>query len=165
MRRTYTREYWADRIAYTRERMPGVTIATDIIVGFPGETDEQFQQTYDLLDATVCDKVHLAMYSPRPGTLSARWDDDVPHEEKWRRHHALEQLQERLLTERNASRLGSVEEILVEGKAKGRWTGRSRGNTLIHFDDQRDLLGKLVDVRITQTSPWYLIGEPIGSPR
>jgi tRNA-2-methylthio-N6-dimethylallyladenosine synthase len=165
MRRAYTREYWAERIAYTRARMPGVTVATDIIVGFPGETDEQFQQTYDLLEQVGCDKVHLAMYSPRPGTLSARWEDDVPHDEKWRRHHTLEQLQERLLTERNAARLGSVEEVLVESKAKGRWTGRSRGNTLVHFDDERDLLGKLVDVRITQTSPWYLLGEAIGAPR
>ena len=165
MRRTYSREYWADRIALTRERMPGATIATDIIVGFPGESDAQFQQTHDLLEVTACDKVHLAMYSPRPGTLSARWDDDIPHDEKWRRHRALEQLQERLLTARQAARLGTVEEVLVEGKAKGRWTGRSRGNTLVHFDDDRDVLGKLVDVRVTQTSPWFLIGEPVGSPR
>ena len=165
MRRTYSREYWADRIALTRERMPGATIATDIIVGFPGESDAQFQQTHDLLEVTACDKVHLAMYSPRPGTLSARWDDDIPHDEKWRRHRALEQLQERLLTARQAARLGTVEEVLVEGKATGRWTGRSRGNTLVHFDDDRDVLGKLVDVRVTQTSPWFLIGEPVGAPR
>ena len=165
MRRTYTREYWADRIALTRERMPCATIATDVIVGFPGESDAQFQQTHDLLEVTACDKVHLAMYSPRPGTLSARWDDDIPHDEKWRRHRALEQLQERLLTAKQAARLGTVEEVLVEGKAKGRWTGRSRGNTLVHFDDDRDVLGKLVDVRVTQTSPWFLIGEPVGAPR
>ena len=165
MRRTYTREYWADRIALTRERMPCATIATDVIVGFPGESDAQFQQTHDLLEEVACDKVHLAMYSPRPGTLSARWDDDIPHDEKWRRHRALEQLQERLLTARQAARLGTVEEVLVEGKAKGRWTGRSRGNTLVHFDDDRDVLGKLVDVRVTQTSPWFLIGEPVGAPR
>ena len=165
MRRTYTREYWADRIALTRERMPCATIATDVIVGFPGESDAQFQQTHDLLEEVACDKVHLAMYSPRPGTLSARWDDDIPHDEKWRRHRALEQLQERLLTAKQAARLGTVEEVLVEGKAKGRWTGRSRGNTLVHFDDDRDVLGKLVDVRVTQTSPWFLIGEPVGAPR
>jgi len=165
MRRTYTREYWADRIALTRDRMPGATIATDIIVGFPGESDAQFQQTHDLLEEVACDKVHLAMYSPRPGTLSARWEDDIPHDEKWRRHRALEQLQERLLTAKQAARLGTVEEVLVEGKAKGRWTGRSRGNTLVHFDDDRDVLGKLVDVKVTQTSPWFLIGEPVGAPR
>lgn len=165
MRRTYTRDYWQDRIEFTRQQMPGATIATDIIVGFPGETDAQFQQTYDLLEDVGCDKVHLAMYSPRPGTLSARWEDDVPHHEKQCRHQALEELQVRVCTERNARRLGDTVEVLVEGVAKGRWTGRTRGNTLVHFDDERSVLGKLVDVTITETSPWFLIGEPAGPAR
>ena len=165
MRRTYTRDAWMERIAYTREQMPGVTVATDIIVGFPGETDAQFMQTYDMLEQTRCDKVHLAMYSPRPGTLSARWDDDIPHEEKFRRHQALEKLQEQVCTEINARRLDEQYEVLVEGRSKGRWTGRTRGNTLVHFDSDADLVGKLVDVRITRTSPWYLMGEPVGTPR
>lgn len=164
MRRTYTRDQWMERIAYTRARMPGVTVATDIIVGFPGETEEQFMQTYDMLERTRCDKVHLAMYSPRPGTLSARWEDDVPSEEKHRRHQALERLQERVCTELNATRLGERYEVLVEGKSKGRWTGRTRGNTLVHFDGEGDLVGKLMDVKITRTSPWFLMGEPAGSP-
>jgi tRNA-2-methylthio-N6-dimethylallyladenosine synthase len=165
MRRTYTRDDWKERIAYTRSRMPETTIATDIIVGFPGETEEQFLQTYDLLEDVGCDKVHLAMYSPRPGTLSARWSDDVPHVEKQRRHRELEQLQQRLCTRLNAARLGTKVEVLVESKAKGRWTGRSRGNTLVHFDDERELLGKMVDVRVTQTSPWFLIGQAEGESR
>jgi tRNA-2-methylthio-N6-dimethylallyladenosine synthase len=164
MRRTYTRDQWMERIAYTREQMPGVTVATDIIVGFPGETEEQFMQTYDMLERTRCDKVHLAMYSPRPGTLSARWEDDVPHEEKHRRHQALEKLQERVCTELNATRLGETYEVLVEGKSKGRWTGRTRGNTLVHFDGEGDLVGKLMDVTVTRTSPWFLMGEPAGIP-
>ena len=165
MRRTYTRDDWKERIAYTRSRMPETTIATDIIVGFPGETEEQFLQTYDLLEDVGCDKVHLAIYSPRPGTLSARWTDDVPHVEKQRRHRELEQLQQRLCTRLNAARLGTKVEVLVESKAKGRWTGRSRGNTLVHFDDERELLGKMVDVRVTQTSPWFLIGQAEGESR
>ena len=167
MRRTYTRDHWMERIANTREKIPGVTVATDIIVGFPGETEEQFMQTYDMLEQTRCDKVHLAMYSPRPGTLSARWDDDIPHEEKWRRHQALEELQLRVCTELNRVRKNEVYEVLVESKEKGRWTGRSRGNTLVHFDDtgDADVLGKMVDVRITKTSPWYLIGEAVSAPR
>ena len=164
MRRTYSRDHWFERIAYTRKRMPDVTVATDIIVGFPGETEAQFMQTYDLLEQAKCDKVHLAMYSPRPGTLSARWDDDIPHEEKLRRHQTLENLQERLCTERNSARLGDRYEVLVEGKQKGRWTGRTRGNTLVHFDHDDDLLGKLVDVKVTRTSPWYRFGEPVGTP-
>jgi len=165
MRRTYTRDLWMERIAYTREKMPDVTVATDIIVGFPGETEAQFMQTYDMLGRTKVDKVHLAMYSPRPGTLSARWDDDIPHAEKLRRHQTLEKLQERIATEINSARLGETSEVLVEGRSRGRWTGRSRGNTLVHFDDDRDLTGKLVDVRITRTSPWFLMGEPVGEPR
>ena len=88
---------------YTRKLMPTVTVATDIIVGFPGETDEQFQNTLDLLKEAQCDKVHVAMYSPRPGTLSARWEDDIPHEEKQRRHQAVEMQQEAICTARNAT--------------------------------------------------------------
>ena len=164
MRRTYTRDLWIDRIAYTRSQMPDVTVATDIIVGFPGETNAQFQQTHDLLEEVGCDKVHLAMYSPRPGTLSARWEDDIPHDEKLRRHQALEALQERIVTKRNQERLGKTYEVLVETQAKGRWTGRTRGNTLIHFADDRDLLGRLVDVKVTKTGPWFLIGEATGHP-
>ena len=161
MRRTYSRDYWIDRIQFARDRMPGATIATDIIVGFPGETEKQFLQTYDLLERTRCDKVHLAMYSPRPGTLSARWEDDIPVHEKQRRHRELEKLQERIQTELNASRLGQTYEVLVEGRSKGRWTGRTRGNILLHFDDERELTGKFVNVRVTRTSPWFLIGEPV----
>jgi tRNA-2-methylthio-N6-dimethylallyladenosine synthase len=165
MRRAYTRDYWFDRIQFTRERMPEATVATDIIVGFPGESESQFLQTFDLLEQTRCDKVHLAMYSPRPGTLSARWEDDVPLAEKQRRHRELEKLQERIQTEINAERLGKTYEVLVEGRSKGRWTGRTRGNTLLHFDDDRNLHGKFVNVTVTQTSPWFLLGEPVSSPR
>jgi tRNA-2-methylthio-N6-dimethylallyladenosine synthase len=142
-----------------------VTVATDIIVGFPGETAEQFQHTLDVLEDVGCDKVHVAMYSPRPGTLSARWEDDIPHDEKHRRHQAVEHLQERLCTELNAKHLGETVEVLVDKQAKGRWTGRTRGMTLVHFADERDLMGKLVDVKITDTSPWYLLGEAVGEPR
>jgi tRNA-2-methylthio-N6-dimethylallyladenosine synthase len=165
MRRTYTSDLWRDRIALTRARMPSATVATDIIVGFPGETDEQFQNTYDLLEEVECDKVHVAMYSPRPGTLSARWDDDIPHAEKHRRHRAIELLQERVCTKRNARRLGETVEVLVDSQAKGRWTGRTRGNQLVHFADDRPMLGKLVDVRITETGPWFFLGEAVGVPR
>lgn len=165
MRRTYARDYWLDRIERSRAAMPSVTVATDIIVGFPGETEAQFMQTYDLLEQARCDKVHLAMYSPRPGTLSARWDDDIPIAEKRRRHQALERLQERIQTELHAAVVDNSYEVLVEGRQKGRWTGRTRGNTLVHFDDDRELTGKLIDVRITTSSPWFLLGTAISQPR
>jgi tRNA-2-methylthio-N6-dimethylallyladenosine synthase len=165
MRRTYTRDYWIDRIELTRKRMPDATVATDVIVGFPGETEAQFLQTYDLLSQARCEKVHLAMYSPRPGTLSARWHDDVPIEEKRRRHQSLEELQQSIQTDINAARIGATYEVLVEGRAKGRWTGRTRGNVLLHFDDPRELSGKLVDVRVTAASPWFLMGEAVSNAR
>jgi len=159
MRRTYTADLWSERIAYARQIMPGLTVATDIIVGFPGETDEQFSNTLDLLEATACDKVHVAMYSPRPGTLSAQWEDDVPHEEKHRRHQEVEKLQERILTSRNAERVGQTYDVLIDSYSKGRWTGRTRGNLLVHVDSPTNLLGQLVNVRIEKSSPWYLIGR------
>lgn len=165
MRRTYTTDLWLDRIEYARKRMPGLTVATDIIVGFPGETDEQFENTLRLLELSRLDKVHVAMYSPRPGTLSARWEDDVPADTKLQRHQAVEQLQEQVALELNQARVGERLEVLVEGKKKGRWSGRSRGNTLVHFDDGRDLLGQLVDVDVTEARPWYVLGEPVGSSR
>lgn len=165
MRRTYTADLWEERIAYTRKRMPSVTIATDIIVGFPGETESQFENTLAMLERVACDKVHVAMYSPRPGTLSARWEDDIPAEEKHRRHQAIEALQERLLTEKNKTRIGETHEVLIDKHQKGRWSGRTRGNQLVHVADERPLIGKLIDVRITESSPWYLVGEAVGAPR
>jgi len=163
MRRTYTADLWLERLTYARSRMPGLTVATDIIVGFPGETDVQFQNTLDVLESATCDKVHVAMYSPRPGTLSARWEDDIPREEKHRRLQAVEALQERLQSARNLARVGDTVEVLVDGHQKGRWSGRSRGNTLVHIDSETSLLGQSVLAEITRSSPWYLIGRPTPS--
>ena len=161
MRRTYTTEHYRDRIATIRATIPRVTLATDIIVGFPGETDEQFANTYQLLEELEFDKVHVAMYSPRPGTLSARWEDDIPHAVKHARHQAIERLQERVSHRKLAALVGETREILVDGFAKGRWRGRTRGNTLVFFDAPGDWLGQFVDVRITSATTWYTLGEPV----
>lgn len=161
MRRTYTVEYYRDRIDVIRAAIPGVTVSTDIIVGFPGETAEQFERTMDLLREIQFDKVHVAMYSPRPGTLSARWEDEIPWSEKKRRHRAVEALQRDLLTVRNARSVGQMREVLVDGFSKGRWRGRTRGNVLVFFEATGNLKGTFVDVRITDSTPWYLIGEPV----
>jgi tRNA-2-methylthio-N6-dimethylallyladenosine synthase len=161
MRRTYTHEHYRDRIDMIRSTIPGVTLATDIIVGFPGETDEQFENTLRLLEDIKFDKVHVAMYSPRPGTLSARWEDDIPHNVKHARHQAIERVQERLSLEYHQAMVGRREEILVDGFAKGRWRGRTRGNTLVFFDATGDWLGQTVDVEITTATTWYLLGEPL----
>lgn len=161
MRRTYTHEHYRDRIALIRETIPNVTLATDIIVGFPGETDEQFQNTLDLLADIEFDKVHVAMYSPRPGTLSSRWEDDIPHEVKHERHQAVETLQAEVSARSHRRLLGQREEILVDGFARGRWRGRTRGNQLVFFEATGDWTGQLVEVEVTDATTWYTIGEPV----
>jgi tRNA-2-methylthio-N6-dimethylallyladenosine synthase len=159
MRRTYTVEHFRERIQRIRNTVPGVTLSTDIIVGFPGETEEQFEGTMNLLEDIRFEKVHQAMYSPRPGTLSARWEDDIPWKEKRRRHQEIEQLQTRISTELNDRYRGETLEVLVDGKQRGRWRGRSRGNTLVFFDAPGKWLGATVNVRITEPTTWYLLGE------
>ncbi len=129
-------------------------------MGFPSETAEQFQRTYDLLAELKLDKVHLAMYSPRPGTVSARqMADDVPATEKKRRWDALDQLQAQVVGEINRRLLGETVEVLVEDQHKGKWRGRTRTNKLVFFADPADWRGKLAPVRITWAGPWSMIGE------
>lgn len=159
MNRGYTIAHYRDLIAHVRAAMPGVGLATDVIVGFPGETTEQFEHTYALLEEIRFDTVHIAAYSPRADTAAAQWDDDVPAAEKERRRVVLETLQERIAAEINARLLGQTVEILVETRHKGKWRGRTRTNKLVFFSDPRDWRGQLVAVRITWTGPWSLQGE------
>src|SRR5205823_6153667 len=143
-----------------RERMPEIGLSTDIIVGFPGETDQEFENTLRMLDEFRFDVVHVAMYSPRPGTVAALdMLDDVPREEKRRRLHEVETLQKQIATGINARYLGRTVDVLVEGTAKGRWYGRTRTNKLVHFASDAALAGEQVDVAITSTEPWFLEGE------
>jgi len=165
MNRGYTSAHYRDLIAQIRAAMPEVGLATDVIVGFPGETASQFERTYGLLEEIRFDTVHIAAYSPRADTVAARWPDDVPAAEKERRRLALEALQERVAAEINARLMGQTVEILVETRHKGKWRGRTRTNKIVFFSDPRDWRGHLVHVRITWTGPWSLQGElaPTGS--
>lgn len=161
MKREYTMAGYAALIERIRRRMPQVAIATDIIVGFPGETEAQFQATLDTLAELKLDVCHVAMYSPRPGTVSAKMlPDDVPAEEKKRRLDAVNTLQEQIVADINARLLGQTVEILVEEKQRGRWKGRTRTNKLVFFEDElgRDWHGQLAEVEITWTGPWSLRG-------
>jgi tRNA-2-methylthio-N6-dimethylallyladenosine synthase len=160
MKRGYTADQYRRLIANIRARIPDVAIHTDIIVGFPGETEEQFQRTYDLLEELKLDKVHLACYSPRPNTVSARrMEDDVSEDEKKRRHELIDDLQARLLAEINSRYLGKTVQVLVEDQHKGKWRGRTPQNKLVFFEDARTLPGQLVDVEITWTGPWSMQGR------
>ncbi len=166
MKRGYTADDYRRLISSIRQRIDGVSIATDVIVGFPGETQEQFRRTYDLLAELRLDKAHIARYSPRPQTLAdRRFEDDVPPEEKERRRKALDDLQAEIVGEINARLLGETVEVLVEGKKKDRWWGRTRTDKLVYFEDNADWRGRLAHVRITWAGPWSLIGDVEGTFR
>ncbi len=157
MRRGYTQQQYRELVGRIRARIPGVSIATDIIVGFPGETEEQYQRTYDLLADLKLDVAHLARYSPRAGTVSARrMPDDVPDEEKWRRFRILEELQEKLVDEIHARYLDQTVEVLFEEKVRGRWKGRTPTNKLVFVETEANLRGQVVPVHITRTGPWSM---------
>jgi tRNA-2-methylthio-N6-dimethylallyladenosine synthase len=162
MARGYTIERFIDLVRRIRAATPEGSVNTDIIVGFPGETVEQFERTYRLLEETRFDLVHIAAYSPRPGTISAEWADDVPAEEKERRRLALEALQEGIAAELNAPLLGREVEVLVDGQQRGRWRGRTRTNKLVFFQHDADWLGRMAMVRLTWTGAWSMIGEVVG---
>ncbi|MGB2956579.1 MAG: tRNA (N6-isopentenyl adenosine(37)-C2)-methylthiotransferase MiaB [Anaerolineales bacterium] len=160
MKREYTIDQYRQLVGEIRDRIPGVSIATDVIVGFPGETKEQFQGSYDVLKALKLDVVHLARYSVRPGTLAARKiEDDVSEEEKWRRFRLLEELQEGIAAEINQKYLGEKVEVLFEGRNKNRWRGRTPTNKLVFVESDQDLLGKVQLVKITWTGPWSMQGS------
>lgn len=162
MRRGYTAEQYRQLIHQIRSKIPEVALSTDVIVGFPSESDQDFQQTVNLLTELRFDTVHVAAYSPRPGTLATReFEDSIPPEEKRRRLNIIEQIQEKIATEINAQLLGKTVEILVDGKVKSKWQGRTRSDKLVFFSSDNDYLGKLANVKIIKTSPWSLQGEVI----
>ena len=159
MQRGYTADDYRRLIEKIRSKIPRVSIATDIIVGFPGESEVQFQKTYDLLEELQLDVAHLARYSPRPQTVAQRTlPDDVPDEEKMRRFRALEELQVRVVGQIHRRLLGETVEVLVEAKHKGKWRGRTRTNKIVFFEDPSDRLGQTVNVDITWAGPWSMQG-------
>ncbi len=157
MKRGYTQQDYRDLVAKIREKLPDCSIATDIIVGFPGETEEQFMETYRVLSDLRLDVAHLARYSPREGTVaSRRMDDNVTDEEKMRRFRLLEELQERIVAEINQKYLGQTVEVLFEEKVKNRWKGRTPNNKLVFVESEDDLRGRLLSVTVTWTGPWSM---------
>lgn len=160
MKRGYTNAEYRTLIERIRTTVPDVAINTDIIVGFCGETDRQFEGTVEIVRDLKFDKVHLARYSPRPGTVSERrMADDVPEAEKVRRHKLLETLQEQVSTEINQRFLGEIVEVLVEDRHKGKWRGRNRQNKLVFIESDLPLRGRLVEAQITWTGPWSMQGR------
>jgi tRNA-2-methylthio-N6-dimethylallyladenosine synthase len=171
MKRGYTLDEYRERIVRVRELWPGVTLSTDVIVGFCGETEEEFQHTLDLLEEIRFDVVHVAAYSVRPGTVAARWEDDVPLAEKKRRLHRVEEVQAKIAQELNRAYIGNVEEVMVEDTnvthGRRQWKGRNRSNKWVFFPEPDASAtgnvcafqpGQLMQVRIEHATAWSLQG-------
>jgi len=160
MNRGYTAGHYRQLITEIRSKVPEIALSTDVIVGFPSESQQQFQQTVNLLSELKFDTVHVAAYSPRPGTLASRqFEDNIPPAEKKKRLQGVEQLQEKIAAEINARLLGRTVEVLVEGRKGGKWWGRTRSDKLVFFNDQSNFLGQLVKIKVEKTSPWSLQGN------
>jgi tRNA-2-methylthio-N6-dimethylallyladenosine synthase len=158
MRRGYTAAQYLKWVDAIHQRFDEVSIAIDIIVGFPGETREQFKESVKILETVRPDMTHVARYSPRPGTLSARkMRDNVSDEEKWRRFRVIESLQKSISEEINKAYLGRSVPVLFEEKKKDRWRGRTSTNKLVFVESQEDLLGQIRNANITWTGPWSMI--------
>jgi tRNA-2-methylthio-N6-dimethylallyladenosine synthase len=159
MKRGYSVDDYRRLVNHIRSILPDAAIHNDVIVGFPGETTQQFQRTADLLVELEFDKVHIARYSPRPGTVSARrMLDDVPDVEKRRRFHELEAIQKEISIKKMSTWLGKDVEVLVEDQHKDRWRGRSPHGKLVFFNAPGELTGRMVNVRINHTGPWSMSG-------
>lgn len=163
MRRGYTVDDYRRLIGGIRERLPDVAIQTDLIVGFPGETEPQFEETARRVEEFRFDKIHLAKYSPRPGTFAARrYPDDVSAADKERRRLQIEELQCGIQEASNRRYAGQVVEVLIEEadeKRPGRWRGRTRDDRLVIVESPESLKGRLAQVQIHWTGPFTLIGK------
>ena len=159
MRRGYTAQHFRALVARIRSFLPDAAIHTDVIVGFPGEAHEQFMDTVRLVEELRMDKIHLSKYSERPKTIAARnLPDDIPQEEKEARWKILEDVQGRILEEKNRPLRGQSLPVLVEGRFKNRWRGRTPHGKVVFFDDPRELRGQTVSIRVDWTGPYSLIG-------
>jgi tRNA-2-methylthio-N6-dimethylallyladenosine synthase len=165
MRRRYTRASYLDQLDALRAAVPNIALSTDMIVGFPGETDEDFELTMDLVRRAQYHAMYSFKYSPRPNTLAnKRLSDDVPDGDKTRRIVALQDLQRDIQTGIHERMVGQVESVLVDSRSRRRdWevAGRTSGNTVVNFAGDASLVGRLVPVRITAASPNSLRGEAI----
>ncbi|HRU06045.1 MAG TPA: tRNA (N6-isopentenyl adenosine(37)-C2)-methylthiotransferase MiaB [Candidatus Brocadiia bacterium] len=164
MRRGYTAARYRELLAMARETVPGITIASDFIVGFPGETEADFEETAALVREARFQNCFIFKYSPRPGTRAAEMEDDVPEEEKKRRNNALLGIQETISLAAHKALVGSTGEVLVEGASKkdpGMLMGRLRTNEIVHFAGSATLRGRLVRVRVRGATPLTLQGEMV----
>lgn len=164
MARGYNVDFYRRLVDQIRSRIPDAAITTDLIVGFPGETQNEFMNTVSLVEEICFDACNTAAYSPRPHTPSANWDAQVPEEEKYERLRFLNSVVSEVSHHRNKRYLGRTVEVLVEGRSErspNRFTGRTRANKVVNFDGQEELIGKLIELEIQDANPWALRGAQL----
>ncbi len=163
MNREYTREQYLERVETIRQARRPISLTTDLIVGFPGETEADFEQTLTLLEEVGYDGAFSFKFSPRPNTTALLLPDDVPEQEKGRRLTVLQERQRQIQLRRNQALVGSTVEVLVEGRSRpGQWTGRTSSNRVVNFSSPRvPDLGEYLQVRIQAAGPHSLVGEPV----
>ena len=162
MGRGYSREYYLDLVGRIRESVPGISLTTDLIVGFPGETHEDFQQTLSLVQEVEFDSAFTFIFSPRQGTPAAGFADQIPEEVKKERIYELIELQNSISAKKMQALLGTTAEVMIEGKTKDGLVGRTGTNRLVHLAGPDELLGSLLEVEITEAGTWSLQGRIIG---
>ena len=162
MRRGYTRELYLDKVQEIRETIPNVSVTTDLIIGFPGETQEQFEQSKDIVEKVRFDKVHASIYSDRPGTIASRkMGDTVSKEEKKSRMAEIVSLQKRISLELNTEYKGTRQNVLVENSTDQGLSGRSRLDKLVYLKEFDIQIGDFVEVEIVDSRTWSLTGEVV----
>ncbi|MCI8870762.1 MAG: tRNA (N6-isopentenyl adenosine(37)-C2)-methylthiotransferase MiaB [Lawsonibacter sp.] len=162
MNRRHTRQEYLDKVAALRALIPDIVLTSDIIVGFPGETEAEFEQTLDLLERVRFDALFTFIYSPRPGTPAAQMPDPMPREEKMKNFNRLVELQNRISAEKHAAYVGKTLRCLVDGLSGEEGfplSARTPGNRLIRVKGGQELIGRFVDVKVTGANTWSLFGE------
>ena len=162
MNRKYTKEQYLELVDKMKEKIPNLTLSTDIIVGFPGETDEEFEDTLDVVRKARFEQVFMFIYSRRKGTPGDKMENQVPEEIKHKRFDRLKELVESQIEENNQKYVGTIQKVLVEGESKNNasmLTGRIDSNKVVIFEGDKNLIGKMVSLKIVSEHMWYLKGE------
>ena len=162
MNRKYTKEQYLNLVEKMKAKIPGLTLSTDIIVGFPGETDEEFEDTLDVVKKVKFEQVYMFIYSRRVGTPADRMENQVPEELKHKRFDKLKALVESQIEQNNQKYIGTIQKVLVEGTSKNNenmLTGRTDSNKVVIFKGNTNLIGTIQNIKITSEHMWYLKGE------
>jgi tRNA-2-methylthio-N6-dimethylallyladenosine synthase len=159
MNRHYDREKYLEAVRYAKSVMPDLVLTSDVIVGFPGETDEEFEQTLSLIEQVRYDALFTFIFSPRPGTPAAAMDDPTPKEEKNRRFDKLCALQDSISEQIHAAYVGKTLRCLIDGRDKDLLTARTEGGRLVRLPGSEDLIGTYQTVTITGSTKWSLTGS------